>query len=53
LTSAFLGAFGCLLEAVGFAIDCDDLGVMDEAIDQGGDAGRGGEDLAPFGERTI
>ena len=26
---------------------------MDEAIDQGGDAGRGGEDLAPFGERAI
>src|SRR5271163_5198183 len=44
--------FGCLLEAVGFALDCDDLGVMDEATDQGGDAGRGGEDLAPCGERT-
>jgi hypothetical protein len=44
---------GCLLEAVGLAVDRDDLGVMDEAIDQGGDAGRGGEDLAPFGERAI
>ena len=53
LTSPFFGAFGSLFEAVGFAIDCDDLGVMDEAIDQGSDAGRGGKDLAPFGEWAI
>ena len=53
MTSAFLGTFGCFFETVGLTVDCDDLGVMDEAIDQGGDAGRGGEDLAPFGERTI
>ena len=26
---------------------------MDESINQGGDAGRCGEDLAPFGEWTI
>jgi hypothetical protein len=38
----FFGTFGCLFETVGLAVDCDDLGVMDEAIDQGGDAGRGG-----------
>src|SRR5215831_5766406 len=44
---------GCFFEAVGFAVDCDDLGVVDKAIDQGGDAGRGGEDLAPFGEWAI
>jgi hypothetical protein len=44
---------GCLFEAVGFAVDCDDLGVVDKAIDQGGDAGRGGKDLAPFGEWAI
>jgi hypothetical protein len=27
--------------------------VVDKTIDQGGDAGRGGEDLAPFGEWAI
>ena len=53
MTSAFFGAFGSLFEAVGFAIDCDDLGVMDEAINQGGDAGCGGEDLTPFSEWAI
>jgi len=53
LTSAFFGTFGCFFETVGLTIDCDDLSVMDEAINQGGDAGRGGEDLAPFSERTI
>ena len=50
MTPSFFGAFGCFFEAVGFAVDCDDLGVVDKAIDQGGDAGRGGKDLAPFGE---
>ena len=53
MTSSLLGAFGCLFEAVGLAIDCDDLGMMDEAIDEGGDAGCRGEDLAPFGEWAI
>src|SRR5580704_11807416 len=53
LTPSFVGAFGCLFEAVGFAVDCDDLGMVDKAIDQGGDAGCGGEDLAPFGEWAI
>jgi len=50
---SFRGAFGCSFESVGFAVDCDDFGVVDKTIDQGGDAGRGGEDLAPFGERAI
>ena len=53
MTPSFFGAFGCLFEAVGVAVDCDDLGVVDKTIDQGGDAGRGGKDVAPFGERTI
>src|ERR1700730_9100014 len=53
LTPSFVGAFGCLFEAIGFAVDCDDLGVVDKAIDQGSDAGCGGEDLARFGERAI
>jgi hypothetical protein len=49
LLAAFLG----LLEAVGLALDSDDLGVVDEAVDQGDDAGGIGEDLAPFGEGAI
>jgi hypothetical protein len=53
LTPSFVGAFGCLFEAIGFAVNCDDLGVVDKAIDQGSDAGCGGEDLSPFGERAI
>ncbi len=41
------------LEAVGLALDGDDFGVVDEAIDQGDDAGGVGEDLVPFGERFV
>ena len=41
------------LEAVAFALDGEDLGVVDEAIDQGDDAGGVGEDLAPFCERAV
>jgi hypothetical protein len=29
LAPSFRGAFGCFFEAVGFAVDCDDLGVVD------------------------
>ncbi len=50
---ALLGAFLGLLEAVGFALDGDDLGVVDEAVDQGDDAGGVGEDLVPFGEGAV
>ena len=49
LVAAFLG----LLEAVGFALDGDDLGVVDEAVDQGDDAGGVGEDLAPLGKGAV
>jgi hypothetical protein len=41
------------LEAVGFPIDGEDLGVVDEPVDQGDDAGGVWEDLAPFGEWSI
>ena len=43
----------CFLEAGGLALDGQDLGVVDEAVHEGDDAGGVGEDLAPFGERPI
>jgi hypothetical protein len=39
LAGALVGSFVRLLEAVGFAFDGEDLGVVDEAIDQGDHAG--------------
>jgi hypothetical protein len=50
---ALLGAFFGLLEAIGVALDGDDFGMVDEAIDQGDDAGGVGKDLAPFGKGSI
>nr|WP_263398596.1 hypothetical protein [Pseudomonas alloputida] len=47
------GAFARLLEPIRFAFDGDDLGVVDQAVDQRDDAGRVGEHLAPFGERPV
>ena len=49
LLAALLG----LLEAVGLALDLNDLGVVYEAVDEGDDAGGIGEDLAPFGEWAV
>ena len=49
LSRTFLG----LLEAVGVALDGDDLGVVEQAVDEGNDAGGTGEDLAPFGEGAV
>jgi hypothetical protein len=37
LTPSFLGAFGCFFEAVGFAVDCDDLGVVDKGTSNNDD----------------
>jgi hypothetical protein len=48
-----LGAFGGFLLAVGLAVDLDDLGAVDDAIDQGADARRTGEDLRPLGEGLV
>src|SRR5215470_17611671 len=53
-----LGSPGCsalfrLLVPVGLAIESVDLGMMDEAIDEGDDAGSVGEHLVPFDERTV
>ena len=53
LGAACLLAFLGLLAAPGIAVDGDDLGVVDEAVDQGDDAGGVGEGLAPLGERSV
>src|SRR6516225_4629806 len=47
------GSFTSLLEAIGFALDGDDLSVVDQAIDKGNDARGIGKYLAPFGEWPI
>jgi len=41
------------LGAVGAAFDDDDLGAVDQAIDQGDHAGGVGEDLLPLGEGAV
>ena len=47
------GALVGFLEPVGFAVDVKDFGVMDEAVDQRGDASGGWKDLVPFGEAAV
>jgi hypothetical protein len=42
-----------LLEAVAVGLDVDDLGAMDEAVDEGVDAGGVGEDPVPLGEGLV
>jgi hypothetical protein len=50
LAAALLGAGGAqflgFFEAVALGVDVDDLGAVDEAVDEGDDAGGVGEDLA-------
>ena len=41
------------LQAVGFAVEFDDLTAMDEAVDDSDHAGGVGENLAPLGKRFI
>src|SRR5208282_603053 len=53
LTGPLLSALFSLLETVGIAVDGDDLGVVDEAVDQRDDAGGAGEHLVPVGERAV
>src|SRR5271165_6585991 len=53
LPGALLGAVMSFLEAIGVAFDGDDLGIVNEAADQGDDARGVGKHLAPFGERPI
>jgi hypothetical protein len=42
-----------LPKAIGVTFDGDDLGIVDEAVDQRDDASAVWEHLAPFGERPI
>jgi len=42
-----------LLESVGVGVDLDDLGVMDEPVDEGDDARSVGEDLVPLSEGLV
>ena len=53
LAGVLLAAFAGLLEPVGLALDGDDLGGLDEAIDQRDDAGGVGEHLTPFGKGAV
>src|SRR5271163_168628 len=50
---ALLSAFTGLLQAIGLAFDGDDLGVVDEAVDQRDDAGGVWEHLAPLREWAV
>src|SRR5689334_902613 len=47
------GQFLSFLEAVAVGFDVDDLGAVDEAIDEGDDTGGVGEDLVPLGEGLV
>jgi hypothetical protein len=38
---------------VGLSVEAVDLGMMDEAVDKGDDAGCVGEHLVPFSEGTV
>lgn len=53
LAGTLFGAFPRFLESVGLALDGDDLGVVDQAIDQRHDAGGVGKHLAPFRKRAL
>jgi hypothetical protein len=47
------GAFAGLLEEEGFALGGENLGVVDEAVDEGDDADGVGEDPAPLGGYSL
>ena len=51
--AALLLAFLGFLAAVGVAVDGDDLGVVDEPVDEGDKAGGVWEGLAPLGEGAV
>jgi hypothetical protein len=48
-----LGAVVGFLETIGFAVDSDDLGIVDKTVDQRDHAGGVWEDLAPFGKWAV
>ena len=47
------GAGHGFFEAIGLALEHDDLAAMDESVDEGDDAGGVGEDLVPFFEGAV
>jgi hypothetical protein len=57
LAAAVLGSGGAellgLLEAVAVGLDVDDLGAVDESVDEGDDAGSVREDFAPLRESLV
>src|SRR3954467_551394 len=53
LSGALVGTFAGFLEPVGLALNGDDLGVVDEPIDQRDNAGGIGENLAPLGKGAV
>jgi hypothetical protein len=50
---ALLGTLAGLFVAIGFALEGDDLGVMDKTVDEGDDTGGVGKDLGPLRERAV
>jgi hypothetical protein len=52
LARTLVGSFLGLLEAIGFALDGEHLGVVDQAVDQGDDAGGIWKDLASCNWKT-
>ena len=53
MAGTLVGSFLGLLEAIGFSLDGEDLGVVDQAVDQGDNACGIWKDLAPFGEGPV
>jgi len=49
----FLGNYGRFLDAITFAGGGDDLGVMQEAVDDGSGGGHVTQQFAPFFQRAI
>ena len=47
------GAFSGFLESIAIPVDADELGAVNESVDEGDDAGSGGEDLGPLGEGLV
>ena len=47
------GLLASIFESVAVAFEVDDLGVVDEAVDHGGDGDGVAEDLGPGGERLV
>ena len=47
------GAFLGFLEAIGLAVEGDDLGVMDQPVDERDDASGIAEHLVPLGKRPV